>query len=112
MRFPFRPGIDPIFYRFDLFRREFPVGVGWRHAKSRIGITDPPVHLAVRRITRHNHALLRKSAFFRIEMKAGHAVPFIRAMAGETVIGQDRANLPVEVDCRRRRLQQRQIPQN
>ena len=63
---------------------------------------------AARRVTRHDHrtavaAAVAERALGHVEPEAAPPPLLVRAVAGEAVVGEDRADLAVEVDCAVRR---------
>src|SRR6185436_4416844 len=101
MLFPFGALLDPAADEFHLGFLEGDIRIGWRHLLVGIGAGDPAVDFAFGRGGWFDYktALLRfaERAFFSIETKFGFAGFFVRTVALPATIGEQGANLQVEI---------------
>jgi hypothetical protein len=81
-----------------LLRRERCGGVGRRHSLRLIRFTDAFEQAALFGIPRHDDGFRVGAAIRDVETEIRHAIFLVGSVAGETVVGEDRANLTIEVD--------------
>ncbi len=103
---------DPPLQRLDLVRRKLLLGVGRRHAPSRIFCGNALIDFAVVEVAGDDPmtpAQVGRRAFRRVEPQAAQPVFRIRPVALVTLVRQNRPNIAVELDfsgCGESRRQQ------
>jgi len=98
MCLPFRALLYPSSQKIDLPGAKRSPRVDGRHARFGFRSGDAFDQPAAFSVTRNDDSGFAKRAIFGIESKAGLSLGWIRAVTGETGVGQNRANVAVEVD--------------
>jgi hypothetical protein len=96
---PLRPLFDPLLQDGDVARRELPPRIDRRHLVVRISRRHPLDELALTGLGGDNRRLLRPLAEqpgFGVQPQFGLALVGVGAVAGVTVLGQDRPDIAVE----------------
>ena len=100
MFLPRRARSDPILEQCDLGFGQHPAGIGGWHSQVGIIGSDAAQQFAVVRLTWNDRPAAVQIGEYRvaeIESQWGNSLVLIRAMTGETCVGQDRAYVAVEV---------------
>ncbi len=98
------PVFDPLRQDRNLFRRQRFVRLDRRHPVFFVRGRDPIDQFTRGRIARHDRIVpgpvreLSQCCFRRIEPQPGSKPFLVRAVALETILGQDRPDVPVVVD--------------
>ena len=103
VRTPFGALVDPATDGLDLFRSGPPLGRGWRHARHGFGMAHALVQAALGGVSRDDEtvtAAICKGALACIEAQVGLAGVSVGSVASEAAVGEDRANVLLEVDPR------------
>src|SRR5262249_43605330 len=98
MRFPVGALIDPAANEVDLRFSEDETGAGRRHAIRFVGRADALVEPAPGAVRWRDDAI---AALLGVEAETSLALLLVGAVAGEALVGQDGADLTVEIDLRR-----------
>ncbi len=107
MFLPLGPLLNPALQRLDLSVCQLPPGIDRRHTESFILCADAAVELAARRVAGYNRATavaeIRPCALFEIESQLRLAIRFVRAVTGKAGVGQDGADVSIELHLSRGR---------
>lgn len=101
MHFPLGAFIDPAAHQLDLFLVERSIEKWRRHPLGLVGCANPLVKFATRRLSWRQNlvaASIGEHALFGVEPQISHALFFIGTMAGKTVVGENGADLAIEID--------------
>ncbi len=102
---------DPLLQELLLLRRQFLVRLRGRHDLVGIGVVDAGDHFALVRLAGDDgigQFAALGGALEGVEPQAGLALLFVRSVTGETVVGEDGADVAVEVDLGRGRIRSEQ----
>ena len=102
MRLPLRSIFNPLFDQRDLLIVQLLVEILRRHPLVDVVRSDAAEQLAFIQLARNNRVpaavQFSEGTFLIIQPQTRLARPFIRPVAGEAIVREDRANVPVEVD--------------
>ena len=95
--------LDPFAHGGDLRFGERGARLLRRHAAGRRSGADAPQESALRGVARRDDAIaaaVGEQALLGIEAQVRHAMLVVGPVAGETVVGQNRTDVPIEIDQR------------
>src|SRR5262249_14491093 len=99
------PLLDPGGKEFDFVRGQLLSCLSWGHRLVRVATRDAPDHLALFRVAGKDRgvpSLIGQGPFNRIQTQSARptlALTGIRAMTLITVVGKDRLDVAIEVEC-------------
>jgi len=97
----FSPLFDPFAEKLFLLVAEILVRVGWWHDFLQVCTENPVNNLTLIWISRQEgiaYAAPLQSSFCSIEPQFALALMFVRSVTGETVVRENRPDIPIEID--------------
>ena len=86
---------NPALEKSNLFRRQRFLGFGWRHELIAIGGNDARPEFTIGEFAGHDDVGF--CFRFHIQTQLAFTAFFVRTMAGETFVGKDGSDIPIEL---------------